>query len=296
MIRRALLSLIVFSSAGLAGAAPVRELPIRESAESLYRHAGLERQVPQLGAQIEQQLRGTPSAIPAAALERMGMAIRQAFDEKRMKAEILADLRSEWDPTRAAEALKWLRSPVGREVTQMEERASTPEAQRALESFGASLAATPPDPKRLEGVRRLDQATRTTDLSVEIMSTMARTIARTAAAAHPGPASLEDVDRAIAAQYPAMREAAEVYTLIAFLYTYRDLSPGRFAEYLAFFDTPGGKWYQQTVGAAFQRAVNQASERFAAELVTIIASESPRSVPQPSVPQRPVPQRSDPKR
>lgn len=276
MIRRALLSLIVLSSAGLAGAAPVRELPIRESAETLYRYAGLERQVPQLGAQIEQYLRSDPSAIPDATLERMGMAIRRAFDEKRMKAEILADLRAEWNPTLATEALKWLRSPVGREVTQLEERASTPEAQGAVEAFAASLASTPPDPKRLAGVRRLDEATRATDISVEIMSTMARTIARTAVASHPGPASLEDVDRELAAQRPALRKAAETYTLIGFLYTYRDLSPQQFAEYLAFFDTPGGKWYQQEVGAAYQRAVNAASERFAVELVTILASEPQR--------------------
>jgi hypothetical protein len=276
MIRRALLSLIVFSSAGLAGAAPVRELPIRESAETLYRYAGLERQVPELGAQIEQQLRSDSSAIPAAALERMSAAARRAFDGKRMKAEILADLRAAWNPTLANEALKWLRSPVGRQVIQMEERASTPEAQRALESFAASLATTPPDPKRLAGVRRLDQATRATDISVEILSTMARAIARSAVAAHPGPASPEAIDREIAAQHPAMREAVESYTLAAFLYTYRDLSPRDFAEYLAFFDSPGGKWYQQTVGAAFQRAVNEASERFAAELVTIMASEPRR--------------------
>lgn len=274
MIRRVSLSLIVvFLSTGAAGAAPLRDLPIRESAETLYRYAGLERQIPQLAAQIEQQLRSESSAIPATLHGRMALAVRQAYGETRLKAEILADLRANWNPTLAAEALTWLRSPVGRQVIQMEERASTPEAERALEKFAVSLASTPPDPKRLAAVRRLDQATRTTDMSVEIMTTMARAIVRGAAAAQPGPASMGDFDREIAAQQPAMRKAAETYTLTAFLYTYRDLSPQELAEYLAFFDSPGGKWYQQTVGSAFQGAVEKASERFAAELVRIMPTE-----------------------
>ena len=276
MIRRALLSLIAFLGTGAAGAAPTPGMLVRESAETLYRYAGLERQIPLLGDQIAQQLQSESSAIQAALRERMAVAARQTFDAQRMKIEILADLRTKWDPTLAGEALKWLRSPVGRQVIQMEEAASTPESQRALESFAASFASTPPALKRVEGVRRLDQATRATEISVEILSTMARAIARGAAAAHPGPASPADVESAIAAQHPAMLRAAEIYTLTALLYTYRDLSPQHFAEYLAFFDSPAGRWYSQTVGDAYQRSMENASERFAAEVVGIMPSEQPR--------------------
>lgn len=273
MIRRALLSLLVFLSTGAAGAAPMPGGAQRESAETLYRYAGLERQIPMLGQQIEQQLRGGSSEIPAALHGRMALAVRMAYAETRLKAEILADLRTSWNPTLAAEALTWLRSPTGRKVIQMEERASTPESQRAVESYAASLASTPPDSKRLAAMRRLDQATRATDISVAIMSTMARAIIRGAAAAQPGPASMGDFEREIAAQQPAMRRVAETYTLTAFLYTYQELSPQELAAYLAFFDSPGGKWYQQTVGSAFQGAVEKASQRFAAELVRIMPTE-----------------------
>jgi len=73
-----------------------------------------------------------------------------------------------------------------------------------------------------------------------------------------------------------MLQAAEAYTLIALLYTYRDLSLPHLTEYLAFFDSPAGKWYQRTVGDAFQSALERASERFAAELVGIIPTDQPR--------------------
>ena len=200
---------------------------------------------------------------------RLALAVRQAYDAARLKAEILGELRTNWNATLAADALTWLRSPAGRKVIEMKSRLRHRSQQR-IEAYAVSFASTPPDPKRLAAMRQLDQATRATDISLAIMSTMVRrAIVRSAAAAHPGPASMGDFEQAIAAQEPAMRRAAETYTLTTFLYTYQELSPQELAAYLAFFDSPGGKWYQQTVGPAFQGAVEKASERFAADFVQI---------------------------
>ena len=273
MIRRALVTFLVFSIAGGAGAATLAGATSPESPESLYRYSGLERQIPLVGSQIAQQLHSESNGIPATIRLKMAAVARRTFDPQRMKAEILADLRAKWNPTLAGEALKWLRSPIGRRVIQMEEAASTPEAQRAQEAFAASFAATPPDPKRVEWARQLDQATRATEISLGIMSTMARAIVRGAAAAHPGPASLQDLESELDAQRPSMKRTAEAYSLIGILYAYRELSPEHFREYLAFFDSPAGQWYQQFVGAAYQRSMEKASEKFAAELVRILPFE-----------------------
>lgn len=275
MFRRTLLSMIAFLIASPVSAAPTPGPAVQESAESLYRYAGLERQVPMLGAQIEQQLRSETPAGAAAMLEPMAAAAHRAFGAPRMKNEILADLRKSWNPALASEALKWLRSPTGRRVIQMEEVASKPEAQAALESFAATFATKPPDAQRVEAMRRLDRATRATDLSLSIMSTLARAIAHGAAATQPGPASPGEIDAAIDGQQAAMRKAIEGYTLVSFLHTYRDLPSDQLAEYLRFFDSPAGKWYSQTVGSAFARSMESASERFAAEIVAILPAAPP---------------------
>lgn len=275
MFRRVLLSMIAFLIASPSSAAPAPGAAVQESAESLYRHAGLERQVPMLGALIEQQLRSEPPAGADAVLEPMVAAAHRAYGAARMKSEILADLRQRWNPALASEALKWLRSPTGRRVIQMEEAASKPEAQAALESFAATLATHPPEAQRVEAMRRLDRATRATDISLSIMTALARAIAHGAAATQPGPASPGEIDAAIDRQQAAMRKSVEGYNLVSFLHTYRDLTSDQLGEYLKFFDSPAGKWYSQTVGSAFERAMESASERFAAETVAILVPAPP---------------------
>lgn len=279
-MRGCLIGILALLCAGVGHAAPTRAMI--ESSETLLRFSGLERQLGQLADGIEQQLavqagRGDPAGVGAP----MAVAVREGFAAPAMRADALARLQARWNPERAGEALAWLRSPVGRTVIGLEEAASKPEAYAELQVFLTALPSTPPDPKRLELVRRLDAASHLTDQAASVIEMMALASARAVAVAKNGPGADAGIEKAFAAQRPSLRRTAEALTLASSLYTYRQLSDAQFADYLRFLASSGGRWYVEVVGDAFHVSMDSASKRFSSRLETLLSASgpSPKSSP-----------------
>lgn len=275
-MRGILIGISLLFCAGAAVAAPTRAMI--ESSRTLLRYSGLERQLGQLADGLEQQFQSQTqmgsSQVAAEVGAQMATAAREAFAAPVMRADALARLHGRWDPARAGEALAWLRSPVGREVIGREEMASKPEAYAALQAYAADLSRNPPDPKRLELVRKLDAAVGGTDQAASILEMMAVASARAVAVAKGGAGAEVGIERALAAQRPALRRTAQALTLTSYLYAYRDLSDAQLAEYLRFLASSGGRWYVQVVGDAFHVSMEAASKRFSTRLESLLSATS----------------------
>jgi hypothetical protein len=280
-MRGILIGLSLLIGAGAASAAPTRAMI--ESSETLLRYSGLERQLGLLGDGLEQQFRSQMGSSGAAAEvgAQMASAAREAFSAPAMRADALARLHGRWDPARAGEALAWLRSPVGRAVIGSEEAASKPEAYSALQAYATALPENPPDPKRIELVRKLDAAVHGTDQAASILEMMAVASARAVDVAKGGAGAESGIEKALAAQRPALRRTAQALTLTSYLYNYRDLSDAQLAEYLRFLASSGGRWYVEVVGDAFHVSMESASKRFSTRLASLLSAASGPSTSAP---------------
>ena len=237
--------------------------PGKDVATELFRLSGLQRQIAAVEPGVQQAFLAQGRPIPEADRAEIAAVIGSSFSAKDMQSDALAHLKERMDRKQAEAALAWLRTPTGVRITGFEEAASEPEAMQAMQSFAFSLQSSPPDAERVVLVQRLDAATGTTELTTEVMFTMARAAGRAFAAALPNAGSLDELEATLEQQRPLLEENAQNITLVSLLFAYRELSIAELSAYVSFLETPAGRWYQEAAGGALRVSLTNAVERLA---------------------------------
>ena len=106
--------------------------------------------------------------LPKEILSAMRASVPEAFAPERLKETILAELTGKLTAQDIKDTLQWLDSPIGKKCTQLEEAASTPEAQAEMQQYAARLHNSPPTAERLKVLRELDSAAKVTGNAVEM--------------------------------------------------------------------------------------------------------------------------------
>jgi hypothetical protein len=166
----------------------------------------------------------------------------------------------------------WFRSPLARKITALEIEASKPDSAAKIAAFTAGLKTTPPTPSRLELVQRLDWVTGTshdtTDLTLVIVASLAR--ASGTAAPADRRARIGVIERRVEEMRPQMATGVADNVLAQMLYVYGPLSDAELKAYVDFLGSPAGLVYSQLTHAALLRAVGDAAERTATEIVRAV--------------------------
>ena len=140
----------------------------------LYVKSGMENQVEQLPSVIQtvfdQAIPQDDQArkLPKEILSVMRASVPEAYAPERLKKTIVAELAERLTDQDSKDTLKWLDSPVGKKCTQLEEAASTAEAQAEMEQYAARLSDSPPTAERLKVLRELDSAAKVTEDAVQM--------------------------------------------------------------------------------------------------------------------------------
>ena len=140
------------------------------------------------------------------------------------------------------QALEWLRSPLGRKITQAEVEADLPDSQPRAESYAKQLQRTPPTQRRMELIERLAEATGSVELMAEMFGGFIEGVASPwGQLTADGSASLRKLIRAAAAGSPSLT------------YPYRALTSEELTKYIQFLESDAGKWCQKTTQEGFKQ-------------------------------------------
>lgn len=248
-----------------------------DEAASLYgelvKRSGVETQlalVPDLIIQSFRQeaVAGDKTLLPGDVIDEVAREVRKAFSPGVMRAVITARLRGNLSEADARAALKWLDGPVGRKATRLEEAASSPEAQKAIEQFAATLDKNPMSRQQVDLIKHLTDAMQSVDAALDTTLDIQKAVAAAAlAASEQGdmeslPLLFERIDK----RRDEMRFYFEKTILISNLYTYQSLSVEELQAYKAFVKSPAGKQYHRTMFAALRQATTQAALRLGSAL------------------------------
>jgi hypothetical protein len=254
-------------AAAAAQAAPDR-------AQQLFRLSGMDRQLGSLAATIELQI-ANEAGIPDSMRPTLARAARDAYAPESLRGVALSHLRPKLATGPLDAVMKWLSSERGRRITQLEETASTLEAQAKLATFAATLQASPPRPERVALIQRLDAATRSTDLATDVALRIAAAVARGLLAAQPISTPTPDLDAILEAQRPQMRAGMQSSVLVTYLFTYRELSDADLGAYVAFMESGPGQWYNDATSSAFVASLDYAASRLSANLAMAGRPQAP---------------------
>jgi len=253
--------------------------------QDLYGKSGLEKQIVQLPMVIQvgfdQAVAGNDrlKAMPRNVIGEIRASIRTVFAPENIKRTILDECREKLDVDDLKKVMAWLDSPTGRKFTQLEEAASTPEKYSEMQQFAQTLQESPPLPKRLGIIRRLDDAVKATETSVEVaMNTqLAITIAIAASLPKEQQPTYDYLAAAVEQTRPQIEPAMRAQTIVSLLYTYSSVTDAELGRYIDFASSPTGGSYQEAAVSGLKKALLGGCYEWGESIVDILTNAANRT-------------------
>lgn len=241
---------------------------------TLLQKSGMEKQITQMLPIMRMGMDQARERQPQLSQEQHEALIRSlsAFDASELLPVVQKRIETSLTNADAKAALAWLDSPLATKITAMEEAASTPEA---LADMQKAIANQPDNSIRVAKLKRLDQATKVTELSADMMMN-AQIAVLTAMTAGLPPAqrpSVKDIKKQMDAHRAQIRTPLAEQTLASFLYTYRDLTDAEIDRYIAFAESRSGRKYHAALIGGMNDAMLQASTKMGAALSPLLTKQ-----------------------
>ena len=130
-------------------------------------------------------------------------------------------------------------------------------AQDEFAQFARSAAATRPSSQRTSLIKRIDTATRASDLAIDAAFSSMKGVALGAVGG--GAEKAAAVDKAIEKQRASATNNIRNATLLNLAFSYRNASDADLDEYAKFYETENSKWFSGIVYTSLLEQVQSAS-------------------------------------
>lgn len=249
--------------------------------QEIFRSSGLEAQLGGVDQVVAASLGPNLSGVPPQQAMVVRNAVLAEFSGPVLQRQVEHRLGKRHDPVHAPATLRWLRSPLGRHVTQLEIAASTPDSVQQLDAYAMGLRQTPPSAQRVVLAQAFDRATGWTEFAVEISLASARAAMTAMSAVRPGEPHLQpaQVEAAIESQRERMHKELEQASLVSALFVYRSLSDEDFLTYIQWANTDAGRWYHGVVRETLLEVLTEVAGRMGRTVATALRSPP---APQPA--------------
>ncbi len=247
-------------------AAPVDERAARDKLiQDLMAASGLRQQLSQLPdkllAGVRQSGKPQTKASPAV-IKTIETAVTESFTAQGFHDRVSASLKKNFDEKRVQALLKDYSTPTAKRMIELQQ---APASQAEFAQFARSAAATRPTPERAGRIKRIDAATRASNLAIDIALSSMKGVALGGGGAGKAAA----VDKAIEKQRASATNTIRNATLLNLAFSYRNASDDELDAYAAFYETEDSKWLTGIVYTAVLEEVQsdsaQAGERIGAQ-------------------------------
>ena len=239
--------------------------------------SGLKRQLANIPAVVESQVRERGAKANQGEIKKVVEIVKRSFQVDALQKALREALRSEFDADQLATLVLWYRSPVAHDLSDAEINAAAPERAKKLRTFSAQLQELPPTPTRLQAIERLDAATRSTELALDISAAVGDVMVT---AIENPPVASEAFESMMRQRTGQFYRTLKATTVVGLLFTYQSVSEAKLHQYLEFLESDLGRRFTRTVHNSILEAVNASARKISVE----IASKGrivPRAAPSP---------------
>jgi hypothetical protein len=206
--------------------------------------------------------------LSAAELARVSRALDAAYAVEQLRAEGLKTFEQGLDSQHLAALTTWFDSPLGREVTRLEELAArdTTGTKLLMRQGATALKAMPAARRAL--IEEITTVTRAADVLAELTISTTLAVAQGAASAAPGlpgpsPAELRAM---MQAQRPAMLVEFTALVNAVNAKAYAKLSTAQLSQYVVFLKSPAGSHFNDVTMKAMDDALIGAARELGRQL------------------------------
>ncbi len=243
-----------------AGLLPAQSDSQIDEVLSLY---GVESQVGQIPAQIQEQLKSYDDGRDAETLRILKDILPRAYGQDYLMASVRETFYREAQGRDLEPSLKWLRSPLGARISRAEAEAGRPEALEEMMEFFEEYQGIDADSPRVRLLSDLDKEAGVTESGVRLVLEMTRSTARGVNHLAPGgqPVSAEALEDQISQLKQQIRPLLRESTKLLLYFKFRSLSDDEIRQYLEFVRSSDGQWLQEAVLNSVVQALRDAGDR-----------------------------------
>lgn len=263
-------------AAAKPGAKPIPENPDRLTAEVLE-SSGVKTQFLPFAREVVLQadMGGEPPG--AAEIRAISEIFDRVYEPGKINGELTVNLKSSLDVERMGRFLELLRRPIALKMNSQDTRSAPPEA---VKEFLEKSRKNPPSPARVKLIQSLDDATRTSEVALEMSATIARSMVDTMLAElqKKGKNVPKEASQMLASQLNTMRDQARAQIRSVLLATYRNVTDEELAEYVKLIDTDTGRWGNEVLAKAVRPVLASRGSALGAEAGKLAMSRRSMSV------------------
>ena len=252
-----------------AGAAAASQ---KTQIDELIRLSGIERQLAQLPALMQQQMARQKRNIPPELAESMVKALIAAYQPAALLATVREMSKLAYDPNNMSGTLAWLKGPIGMRMTQMEIDSSTVAGQQAKAAYAKSWETKPPSQERIQLMLQFNEASRATLFTIQMVVASFDGMMRGMMAMMPEEKRITD-KQLTDIKNKMMQQLAQPLlnqNVVGFMYTYREVSAGDMGRAIAFYQSEDGKWYQHLMMSGLLMGMEEGGVRFGQKIESIV--------------------------
>jgi hypothetical protein len=241
--------------------------------------SGLNQQLNQLPQQLIAGVRQSGRQHPrasAAVLGAIEKAVAESFTTQNFQDRLNADLKKNFDQKRMQALLADLSTPAAKRMIALEQ--ATP-GQEEFARFTRSRTADKLAPARKDLIKRIDTATRASELALEAAFVSMKAVSLGIVGEQAQKAAA--VDKAIEKQRAAATASIRSSTLANLAFTYRDASDADLEAHAKLYETENSKWFSGIVYASLVEEAKSAAAH-AGERIAALASKPAAPGPRPA--------------
>ncbi len=191
---------------------------------------------------------------PPALVNAIEDAVTQSFTAEGFQNRVSTALKKDFDRKRLQALLKDFSTPAAKSMVELEH---AEQSQKDFDAFARSAAAKNPAPERAALIKRIDAATRASELAVDVAFASMKSLAL--GIAGEGKAKPESIDQAIEAQRAESFDKIRNATRLNIAFSFRDASDADLEKYAGIYETENSKWFYGLVHAAIVEEARAAS-------------------------------------
>jgi len=208
------------------------------------------------------EIENRKAGLPEDEFKRLNTIIRQAFNEENIYSIIAAHFKHHYDAKHSPQWLSALKTTEMVEISALEHEGAKPSNFKNVIAYAQQLQSSPPAKTRLDLIKRLNDATRASDLAIESQISVTKILLH---AINPyltsnKQMSTSQLKSALDALRMQMTQNLEQFTTITYLYTYRTLSDEALKQYVTQYESPAGQWISNTTYNAVMEALTDANQ------------------------------------
>ena len=191
--------------------------------------------------------------------EELVTLIRESYSLDKIYPSVVSVLQARFHKEHLISVLSWLKTPLGRKMTMLEIGANSPEELKKIEVFGSEYEKIGEHRRKL--LKRFEKAIHATEMNIEVVSTSLLEMLKTMQSQIPGSKrmSSEQIHILVEKIRSMPRDQLMSNVMVSLAYTYRDLSDKELEAGTHFYESPAGKWFNDTSIRAITSAIGKAS-------------------------------------